>query len=113
MQREVRTAGATTSVSSHSQEAEHQAEKYLTFRLGADVFSVPCSTHGDSQCCAHTEMPRQESAQYRANGINAASHQLHRCIDSPQRLLRRYALPQGQFVNEVGSESDIAQKLGN
>ena len=35
MQREVRT------VSSHSQEAEHQAEKYLTFRLGADVFSVP------------------------------------------------------------------------
>lgn len=41
MQREVRTAGATTSASSHSQEAEHQAEKYLTFRLGADVFSVP------------------------------------------------------------------------
>ena len=41
MQREVRMAGATTSVSSHSQEAEHQAEKYLTFRLGADVFSVP------------------------------------------------------------------------
>ncbi len=41
MQREVRTAGATTSASSHSQEAEHQAEKYLTFRMGADVFSVP------------------------------------------------------------------------
>src|SRR6266853_3691075 len=41
MQREVRTAGATTSTSSHSQEAEHEAEKYLTFRMGADVFSVP------------------------------------------------------------------------
>ncbi len=41
MQREVRTAGATTSASSHSQEAEHQAEKYLTFRMAADVFSVP------------------------------------------------------------------------
>ena len=41
MQREVRTAGATASASSHSQEAEHQAEKYLTFRVGADVFSVP------------------------------------------------------------------------
>ena len=41
MQREVRTAGATTSASSHSQEAEHQAEKYLTFRMAAGVFSVP------------------------------------------------------------------------
>jgi len=41
MQREVRTAGATTSTSSHSQEAEHQAEKYLTFRMAADVFLVP------------------------------------------------------------------------
>src|SRR5216684_6545799 len=41
MQREVRTAGATTSASSHSQEAEHQAEKYWTFSMAADVFLVP------------------------------------------------------------------------
>src|SRR5260370_6104975 len=41
MQREVRAAGATTSVDSPSQKAEHPAEKYLTFRMGADVFAIP------------------------------------------------------------------------
>ncbi len=41
MQREVRMAGVTTSVGSPSQQAEHQTEKYLTFRMRADVFAVP------------------------------------------------------------------------
>ncbi len=41
MQREVRAAGATTSVSSRSQEVEQNAEKYLTLRLGSDTYVVP------------------------------------------------------------------------
>ncbi len=41
MQRDLRAAGAITSVSSPSKEVEHQVEKYLTFRMGADVFAVP------------------------------------------------------------------------
>lgn len=40
MQREMRTVTATTSISPPSQEVEHQAEKYLTFRMGSDVFAV-------------------------------------------------------------------------
>jgi purine-binding chemotaxis protein CheW len=40
MQREMRAVAATTSVSHPSQEVEHQAEKYLTFRVGSDVFAV-------------------------------------------------------------------------
>ncbi|HEY6391441.1 MAG TPA: chemotaxis protein CheW [Bryobacteraceae bacterium] len=43
MQREMRAAAATTSVSPPSQEAEQQAEKYLTFRVGIDAFAVPFS----------------------------------------------------------------------
>ena len=41
MQREVRTVSATTAVSSPSHEKQDQPEKYLTFRIGADMFSVP------------------------------------------------------------------------
>jgi purine-binding chemotaxis protein CheW len=41
MQREVRTVSATTAVSSPSREKEDRAEKYLTFRMGPDTFSVP------------------------------------------------------------------------
>jgi purine-binding chemotaxis protein CheW len=43
MQREMRAAAATASVSRPSQEVEEQAEKYLTFRVGGDAFAVPFS----------------------------------------------------------------------
>jgi purine-binding chemotaxis protein CheW len=40
MQREMRAVAAATSANRPSQEVEHQAEKYLTFRVGTDVFAV-------------------------------------------------------------------------
>jgi len=40
MQREMRAGAAITSISPPSQDVEPQAEKYLTFRAGSDVFAV-------------------------------------------------------------------------
>jgi purine-binding chemotaxis protein CheW len=43
MQREMRAVVATTSDNRSCQEDQQRSEKYLTFRLGSDIYAVPCN----------------------------------------------------------------------